>query len=109
VFIALPMGMILLALSLPFYLQNRNALYKGVAERTEDGAMSVADTIEAGDTLSSAADDDDRLVLDEVGVIIRDKDGGILQSKGLPAVSSTDSHVWRHALKKKRTPTMVMP
>jgi two-component system, OmpR family, sensor kinase len=101
VFIALPMGMILLALSLPFYLQNRNALYKGVAERTEDGAMSVADTIEAGDTLSSAADDDDRLVLDEVGVIIRDKDGGILQSKGLPAVSSTDSHVWRHALKKK--------
>ena len=99
-FIALPMWMILLALSLPFYLQNRDALYKGVEERTEDGAMSVADTIEAGDTLSSAANDDDRLVLDEVGVIIRDKDGGILQSKGLPAVSSVDAHVWRHALKK---------
>ena len=100
-FIALPMWMILLALSLPFYLQNRDALYKGVEERTEDGAMSVADTIEAGDTLSSAADDDDRLVLDEVGVIIRDKDGSILQNKGLPAASSVHAHVWRHALKTK--------
>ena len=98
-FIALPMGMILLALSLTLYLQNKNALLKGVEESAEDGASVVADTIEAGDTLSSAVDDDDQLILDEVGVIIRDKDGGILQSKGLQAVSSADDNVWREALK----------
>jgi hypothetical protein len=95
------MGMLLLALSLTLYLLNRNALLKGVEESAEDGATVVADTIEAGDTLSSAADDDDQLLLDEVGVIIRDKDGGILQSQGLPAVSSADDNVWRTALKKK--------
>ncbi len=98
-FIALPMGMILLALSLTLYLQNKNALLKGVEESAENGASVVADTIEAGDTLSSAADDDDQLILDEVGVIIRDKDGGILQSKGLQAASSADDNVWREALK----------
>ena len=96
------MGILLLALGLTIYSLNRTALYEGLAERTEDGAMSVADTIEAGDTLSSAADDDDQLILDELEVIIRDKDGGILQSKGLPAVSSADDNVWRKALKKKK-------
>jgi hypothetical protein len=96
------MGMILLALSLTLYLLNRNALLKGVKESAENGAITVADTIEAGDTLSSAADDDDQLILDEVGVIIRDKDGVILQSKGLQAVSSADDNVWRKALKKKK-------
>ncbi|HET6660276.1 MAG TPA: HAMP domain-containing sensor histidine kinase [Rubrobacter sp.] len=101
-FIALVMGMILLALSLTLYLLNRNALLKGVKESAENGAITVADTIEAGDTLSSAADDDDQLILDEVGVIIRDKDGVILQSKGLQAVSSADDNVWRKALKQKK-------
>jgi two-component system, OmpR family, sensor kinase len=98
-FIALPMGMILLALSLTLYLQNKNALLKGVEESAEDGASVVADTIEAGDTLSNAVDDDDQLILDEVDVIIRNKDGGILQSKGLKAASSADDNVWREALK----------
>src|ERR671916_2743295 len=98
-FIALPMGMILLVLSLTLYLQNKNALLKGVEESAEDGASVVADTIEAGDTLSSAVDDDDQLILDEVKVIIRNKDGGILQSKGLKAASSADDNVWREALK----------
>src|SRR5918992_1878631 len=103
-FIALVMGMILLALSLTLYLLNRNALLKGVEESAESGAMAAVDTIEAGDTLSSAANDDDQLILDEVDVIIRDKDGGILQSKGLQskglqAVSSADDSVWRKALK----------
>jgi two-component system, OmpR family, sensor kinase len=101
-FIALVMGMILLALSLTLYLLNRNAQLKGVKESAENGAITVADTIEAGDTLSSAADDDDQLILDEVGVIIRDKDGVILQSKGLQAVSSADDNVWRKALKQKK-------
>src|SRR5918993_3818072 len=96
------MGMILLALSLTLYLLNRNALLKGVEESAENGAMAAVDTIEAGDTLSSAADDDDQLILDEVSVIIRDKDGGILQSKGLQAVSPADDNVWRNALKKKK-------
>ena len=88
-FIALAIGVILLALGLTLYLLNRNALLKGVEESAEDGATVVADTIEAGDTLSSAVEDDDRLILDEVGVIIRDKDGGILQREGLQAVSSS--------------------
>jgi two-component system, OmpR family, sensor kinase len=101
-FIALVMGMILLALSLTLYLLNRNALLKGVEESAENGAMAAVDTIEAGDTLSNAADDDDQLILDEVSVIIRDKDGGILQSKGLRAVSSADDNVWRNALKRKK-------
>jgi two-component system OmpR family sensor kinase len=99
-YIALAMGMILLALSLTLYLLNRNALLKGVEESAENGAMAAVDTIEAGDTLSSAADDDDQLILDEVSVIIRDKDGGILQSKGLQAVSPADDNVWRKSLEK---------
>src|SRR5918997_6857298 len=101
-FIALVMGMILLALSLTLYLLNRNALLKGVEESAESGAMAAVDTIEAGDTLSNAADDDDQLILDEVSVIIRDKDGGILQREGLQAVSSADDNVWRKALKQKK-------
>src|SRR5918997_5077448 len=101
-FIALVMGMILLALSLTLYLLNRNALLKGVEESAESGAMAAVDTIEAGDTLSNAADDDDQLILDEVGVIIRDKDGGILQREGLQAASSADDNVWSKALKKKK-------
>ena len=96
------MWMILLALSLTLYSQNKYALLKGVEESTEDGATVAADTIEAGDTLSSAADDDDQLILDEVSVVIRDKDGAILQSRGLQAVSSADDNVWRRALKKKK-------
>jgi two-component system, OmpR family, sensor kinase len=101
-YIALAMGIILLALSLTLYLLNRNALLKGVEESAENGAMAAVDTIEAGDTLSNAADDDDQLILDEVSVIIRDKDGGILQSKGLQAVSPADDNVWRNALKRKK-------
>jgi signal transduction histidine kinase len=101
-FIALAIGMILLALGLTLYLLHRNALLKSIEETAENGAKAVADTIEAGETLSSAADDDDQLILDEVGVIIRDKDGGILQREGLQAVSSADDNVWRKALKKKK-------
>src|SRR5919112_2573241 len=101
-FIALAMGMILLVLSLTLYLLNRNALLKGVEESAEHGAMAVADTIEAGEALSSAPDDDDQLVLDEVNVIIRDKDGGILKREGLQAVNSADDNVWPKALKKKK-------
>ena len=101
-FIALAIGMILLALGLTLYLLNRNALLKSLEETTENGAKAVADTIEAGEKLSSAADDDDQLILDEVGVIIRDKDGGILQREGLQAVSSADDNVWRKALKKRK-------
>jgi two-component system, OmpR family, sensor kinase len=101
-FIALAIGMILLALGLTLYLLNRNALLKSLEETAENGAKAVADTIEAGEKLSSAADDDDQLILDEVGVIIRDKDGGILQREGLQAVSSADDNVWRRALKKKK-------
>src|SRR5918997_1387901 len=101
-FIALAIGVILLALGLTLYLLNRNALLKGIEETAEKGAKSVADTIEAGETLSSAPDDDDQLILDEVSVIIRDKDGGIIQSEGLQAVSSADDNVWRKALKQKK-------
>jgi two-component system, OmpR family, sensor kinase len=107
-FIALAIGMILLALGLTLYLLNRNALLKSLEETAENGAKAVADTIEAGEKLSSAADDDDQLILDEVGVIIRDKDGGILQREGLQAVSSADDNVWRKALKKRR-PSVVRP
>jgi two-component system, OmpR family, sensor kinase len=35
-------------------------------------------------------------------VIIRDKDGGILQREGLQAASSADDNVWRNALKKRK-------
>jgi len=99
---ALAIGVILLALSLTLYLLNRNALLKSIEETAENGAKAVADTIEAGEKLSSAADDDDQLILDEVGVIIRDKDGGILQKEGLQSVSSADDNVWRKALDKKK-------
>jgi hypothetical protein len=45
-------------------LLNRNALLKSLEETAENGAKAVADTIEAGEKLSSAADDDDQLILD---------------------------------------------
>ena len=52
---------------------------------------------------SSAVEDDDQLILDEVGVIIRDKDGGILQKEGLGG-KSADHNVSRKALKSGQAP-----
>src|SRR5918998_551777 len=95
--------MILLALGLAIYLLSRNELLDGVKKTAENGAKAVADTIESGETLSTAADDDDLLFLAEVAVIIRGKNGEVLREWDLPDIlpagGSDDSDLRRGALK----------
>ena len=98
-FIALVIGGILLFLGLALYLLSRWTLLDGVEQTARSGAEAVAQTIEGGEDLSSAADDDDQIILNEVAVIIRDKDGDILQRANLPAEDPTNDGVWREALK----------
>jgi two-component system, OmpR family, sensor kinase len=102
-FIALAIGVILLALGLAIYLLSRNELLDGVKTTAENGAKAVADTIESGETLSTAADDDDLLFLAEVAVIIRDKNGEVLREwdlpKQLPVRGAADFDLRRGALK----------
>ncbi|HZF58381.1 MAG TPA: hypothetical protein VEZ19_07890, partial [Rubrobacter sp.] len=78
-FIALVIGAILLVLGLALYFLSRAALLNGVEETVRSRATVVARTIEAGEDLSSA-DDDDQLFLDGVSVIVRDENGEVLQT-----------------------------
>ncbi len=98
-FIALAIGGILLALGLAIYLLSRNALVDHVEKNAQSGAEIVARTLEEGDTLSTVPEEDDQIFRDEVSVIIRDKNGEVLQKINLPVGGSTAFDVWRTALK----------
>jgi two-component system OmpR family sensor kinase len=99
-FIALAIGAILLALGLTLYLLTRGTLHKGVEATAKNRAEAVAATIEGGDNLSMDPDDDDQILFDDsVAVIVRDKDGKVIDEFNLPAGgSASDFDVWRKAL-----------
>ena len=99
-FIALAIGAILLALGLTLYLLTRGTLHKDVEATAKNRAEAVASAIEGGDELSMAPNDDDQILFDDsVAVIVRDKDGEVIDKFNLPVGgSAADSDVWRKAL-----------
>ena len=100
-FIALVIGLILLVLSLTLYLLIRGMLLKDVEVTAKSRGEAVAHTYEAGDQLSTAPNDDDQILFDDsVAVIVRGKNGKVIDKFNLPAGSSAaDFDVWRKALK----------
>jgi hypothetical protein len=71
-FIALAIGVILLALGATLYLLIRGTLHKEVEDSAKNRAEAVASAIEGGDELSTAPDDDDQILFDDsVAVIVR--------------------------------------
>src|SRR5918998_3313212 len=100
-FIALAIGAILLALGLTLYLLIKGMLLKDVEVTAKSRGEAVAHTIEAGDELSMDPEDDDQILFDDsVAVIVRDKDGKVIDKFNLPAGGSApDFDVWRKALK----------
>jgi signal transduction histidine kinase len=99
-FIALAIGAILLALGLTLYLLTRGTLHKDVEATAKNRAEAVASTYEGGDELSMDPHDDDQILFDDsVAVIVRDKDGEVIDEFNVPAGgSAADSDVWRKAL-----------
>jgi two-component system, OmpR family, sensor kinase len=100
-FIALVIGVILLALGLTLYFLIRGTLHKDVEDTAKNRGEAVAQAIEGGDDLSTAPDDDDQILFDDsVAVIIRDKNGKVIDKFNLPAGgSAADSDVWHKVLK----------
>lgn len=96
-FIALAIGVILVALGLVVYLESRRVLHTELHKTVQNRAVAAARTVERGESLSSEDDDDDQLILDGVSVIIRGESGKILQKINLPGGPVHDS-VWREAL-----------
>jgi hypothetical protein len=99
-FIALAIGVILLALGATLYLLIRGTLHKEVEDTAKKRAEAVASAIEGGDELSTAPDDDDQILFDDsVAVIVRGKNGKVIDKFNLPAGgSAADFDVWRKAL-----------
>ena len=100
-FIALAIGVILLALGLTLYLLIRGTLHRDVEDTAANRAEAVASAIEGGDELSTAPNDDDQILFDDsVAVIVRGKNGKVIDKFNLPAGSSAANFdVWRKALK----------
>jgi two-component system, OmpR family, sensor kinase len=100
-FIALVIGVILLVLGLSLYLLIRGMLLKDVEVTAKSRGEAVAHTYESGDQLSHAPNDDDQILFDDsVAVIVRGKNGKVIDKFNLPAGgSAADSDVWRKALK----------
>jgi two-component system, OmpR family, sensor kinase len=100
-FIALVIGVILLALGLTLYLLIRETLHNDVEDTAKNRAEAVATVIEGGDTLSTAPNDDDQVLFDTSdAVIVREKNGEVMDKFGLPAgTSAADFDVWRKALR----------
>ena len=80
VFNALVMGAILTVLGVSVFVLVRGALLSGVEHTVRDRATGVARTIETGQSLS--ARDVERLTLEGVFFVVRDRDGRILVGTG---------------------------
>ena len=100
-FIALAIGVILLALGLTLYLLIRGTLHKDVEDTAKNRAEAVAQVFEGGDNLSMAPNDDDQILFDASdAVIVRGNNGKVIDMFNLPAgTSAADFNVWRKALK----------
>src|SRR5919107_140576 len=100
-FIALEIGVILLALGITLYMLIRGMLLKDVEITAKSRGEAVAHTYESGDQLSTAPNDDDQILFDDsVAVIVRGKNGKVIDKFNLPAGgSAADFDVWPKALK----------
>src|SRR5919107_6372184 len=100
-FIALEIGVILLALGITLYMLIRGMLLKDVEITAKSRGEAVAHTYESGDQLSTAPNDDDQILFDDsVAVIVRGKNGKVIDKFNLPAGgSAADFDVWHKALK----------
>jgi len=94
VFNALVMGTILTALGVSVFVLVRGALLSGVEHTVRDRATGVARTIETGQSLS--ARDVERLTLEGVFFVVRDREGRILVGTG-PTKDARESF-WRRAI-----------
>jgi two-component system OmpR family sensor kinase len=95
-FIALVVGAILLVLGLALYFLSRDVLLRSVETTARTRATAAAKVIESGSGLSDAYKQ--QLTLDGVVMIVRDRDGGILQQVSLPEEGGDNSDVWRGSI-----------
>jgi signal transduction histidine kinase len=94
IFNALVIATILTLLGVSVFLLVRDALLSGVEYTVRERAASVARTIETGQTLS--ASDVDRLTLEGVFVVVRDRDGEILaRTVQTGPAGDSDERLWR--------------
>ena len=97
VFNALVIATILTLLGVSVFFLVRDALLSGVEYTVRDRAASVARAIETGQSLS--AGDVDRLTLEGVFVVVRDRDGEILaRTVETGPAGDSGERLWRSAL-----------
>ena len=101
VFNALAIGAILLLLGFALFFLLREALLANVESTARDRAQSAAKTIQSGDALSP--DDVEQLTLDGVFVIVRNRQGRVLDhTVNLGAGEKARDSIWRKALSSKK-------
>jgi two-component system, OmpR family, sensor kinase len=97
VFNALVIATILTLLGVSIFFLVRDALLSGVEYTVRDRAGSVARALETGQSLS--AGDVDRLTLEGVFVVVRDRDGKILaRTVETGPTGGSDERLWRDAV-----------
>ncbi len=97
-FIALAIGAILLVLGVALFFSLRNELLSNVRDTAERRAVDAAKKMRSGEPLQ--ADDVKELALDGVFVIIRDREGRVLNESSLNLTSEggAEDPVWKKAL-----------
>jgi hypothetical protein len=96
-YIALVVGVILLVLGVALYFLSRDVLLRSVENTARTRATAAGRIIESGAGFSDAYKQ--QLTLDGVVIIVRARDGGILQEVNLPASGGNDGPIWREALR----------
>jgi two-component system, OmpR family, sensor kinase len=97
-FIALAIGMILLALGVGLFFLLRVALFTNIEKTAENRAENAVRILRSGEPVEE--DDVEELSMDGVFVIVRDGEGRVLiQSVGLPPGAADKDPVWREALR----------
>ena len=95
-YISLVVGAILLVLGLALYVLSRDVLLRSVENTARTRATAAAKILDSDSSFSDAYKQ--QLTLDGVVMIVRDRDGKILQEVNLPASGGNDGPVWREAL-----------
>jgi two-component system, OmpR family, sensor kinase len=97
-FIALAIGAILLVLGVALFFSLRHALLSNVQDTARMRAVDAAKKMRSGEPLQ--ADDVKELALDGVFVIIRDREGRVLNESSLKLTSEgrAEDPVWKKAL-----------
>jgi len=96
-YIALVVGVILLVLGVALYFLSRDVLLRSVENNTaRTRATAAGRIIESGAGFSDAYKQ--QLTLDGVVIIVRARDGGMLQEVNLPASGGNGGPIWREAL-----------